>query len=436
MSEQLDLLGQGESPKHCDECGCPWPVGRKWQPGCDRYYRCPPCSRQHRRALERARYYAARGITGTLPSCADCGCEVQRNRDGKLPRPGRDGRHRCPACQADRIRAASRQRMREIAAQKAVAPKHCDECGCLWPAGRLRRPGGDGRYRCQSCQFARATARQIRKLQQEKVARAAARGQEIALAPYRPSPAICEGCGQAPASNNAGSDGRYLCRDCSTARRATRRRALYVNNAEAAAVARWEAGPTHCGECQAPLSKGRARHASRDDGIVRCPGCQAARRRSKQAVAARARRAAAAVPVHCDECGCEVPHYRDGSRPRRGGDGRYRCPDCSAARKAAAGAAYKARRRRNAVRGRHDAAALVALQYGICPLCDTPMAGEAIEFDHIRPLTDGGTDTADNMQAVHARCHRRKTADENMARAAATRNHHKGARYDREPQPW
>lgn len=421
----------------CAGCDCEVsPAGNGSYPrlGRDGYYRCPPCRRRHRQALARANYYAARGMTGGLPSCAGCGCEVPRNHDGKLPRPGRDGCHRCPACQADRIRATSRQRMREIAARKAAAPKHCDDCGCPWPSGHRRLPGADGRYRCQSCQAARVDARRIRRLQQEKADRAAARGQVIASGSYRPPPTICEGCGQAPASNQPGSDGRYLCRSCSTARRAARRRARAAANAPAMAAARWDAGPQHCDECHAPLPFGRPRQKSRLDGIFRCPACQAKHRRTMQAGAARARRAASAAPIHCDECGCEVPRYSDGSRPRRNRAGCYLCPDCSAVRKSAAAAAYKARRRRNAVRGRHAAAALVARQYGLCPLCNAPLAGEGMEFDHIRALADGGTDTDDNMQVVHARCHRRKTADEHMARAAATRNRRKGAHYDPEPQ--
>lgn len=46
----------------------------------------------------------------------------------------------------------------------------------------------------------------------------------------------------------------------------------------------------------------------------------------------------------------------------------------------------------------------------ICHVCGLPGADQA---DHITPLAHGGTDTTENMAAIHAEpCHREKTARE------------------------
>lgn len=50
-----------------------------------------------------------------------------------------------------------------------------------------------------------------------------------------------------------------------------------------------------------------------------------------------------------------------------------------------------------------------------CPLCGKPITEDQvphIERDHIQPLGLGGEDTAENSQFAHARCHSRKTHEE------------------------
>lgn len=45
----------------------------------------------------------------------------------------------------------------------------------------------------------------------------------------------------------------------------------------------------------------------------------------------------------------------------------------------------------------------------------------ATEVDHITPKAKGGTDDADNLQAINAECHKRKTAeDEGRSHRAQT----------------
>jgi 5-methylcytosine-specific restriction endonuclease McrA len=45
---------------------------------------------------------------------------------------------------------------------------------------------------------------------------------------------------------------------------------------------------------------------------------------------------------------------------------------------------------------------------GLCGICREPFDLFGIEFDHVVPLARGGTHTADNIQAAHARCNRVK----------------------------
>lgn len=44
---------------------------------------------------------------------------------------------------------------------------------------------------------------------------------------------------------------------------------------------------------------------------------------------------------------------------------------------------------------------------------------EAVEFDHVVPLADGGADHESNMQGLCLDCHRRKTAIEQQRRIAS-----------------
>lgn len=66
-------------------------------------------------------------------------------------------------------------------------------------------------------------------------------------------------------------------------------------------------------------------------------------------------------------------------------------------------------------------------EYPVCPDCDQPIReGDGCEIDHAVPLIDGGQHAESNLRAVHARCHRLKTAREAKQRAEA-RQHQKRA---------
>lgn len=50
-----------------------------------------------------------------------------------------------------------------------------------------------------------------------------------------------------------------------------------------------------------------------------------------------------------------------------------------------------------------------------CPLCSRDFKWfsiEHIERDHITPISQGGSDTTQNIQLVHRSCHERKSAEE------------------------
>jgi len=51
-----------------------------------------------------------------------------------------------------------------------------------------------------------------------------------------------------------------------------------------------------------------------------------------------------------------------------------------------------------------------------CQECGTITSGQAAHVDHRRPLEDGGTDDAANLQTLCAACHGRKTVDEQRRR--------------------
>ena len=50
-----------------------------------------------------------------------------------------------------------------------------------------------------------------------------------------------------------------------------------------------------------------------------------------------------------------------------------------------------------------------------CYLQSRDCAGTATQVDHIRPISQGGTDTDDNKAAICEPCHRAKTARESAA---------------------
>jgi 5-methylcytosine-specific restriction endonuclease McrA len=55
-----------------------------------------------------------------------------------------------------------------------------------------------------------------------------------------------------------------------------------------------------------------------------------------------------------------------------------------------------------------DLKAILRKANGLCGICKQPLDLSGINFDHIIPLSRGGTHTAANIQATHARCNRAK----------------------------
>jgi len=106
----------------------------------------------------------------------------------------------------------------------------------------------------------------------------------------------------------------------------------------------------------------------------------------------------------CGRCGGWYPvgAYRRAGGGRRSGTCRWcRKGDDSA---------HAARRR--AVSGRHtgaDVRAIFERQRGRCAWCCCPLWG-GYHVDHVMPLSRGGSDDADNLQLMCARCNLRKGA--------------------------
>ncbi|WP_341210686.1 HNH endonuclease signature motif containing protein [Sphingomonas paucimobilis] len=91
----------------------------------------------------------------------------------------------------------------------------------------------------------------------------------------------------------------------------------------------------------------------------------------------------------------------------------------AAPRKAWEPSPYRKDKRKRGRAGQRDRAQVLAEE----PFCRACLkAGKEIgsdEVDHIRPLSEGGTDTRDNKQALCAPCHAKKSAAE---RASARRS--------------
>lgn len=75
-------------------------------------------------------------------------------------------------------------------------------------------------------------------------------------------------------------------------------------------------------------------------------------------------------------------------------------------------------------------AAIIARQDGLCALSGEPLEGRKVEFDHELPLCLGGADTLDNLRAVTAEAHLRKTVGDVAMKAKADRQrkHHETGR--------
>lgn len=61
------------------------------------------------------------------------------------------------------------------------------------------------------------------------------------------------------------------------------------------------------------------------------------------------------------------------------------------------------------------------LHDGICGLCAAPVALRACEVEHRVPIAMGGADEDGNLEVVHPRCHKLKTAADMKALAKARR---------------
>lgn len=63
-------------------------------------------------------------------------------------------------------------------------------------------------------------------------------------------------------------------------------------------------------------------------------------------------------------------------------------------------------------------AAILDRQHHTCPACEKPLTG-AVEYDHVIALALGGADDPEQINAVHAHCHKLKTKQDvsNIARA-------------------
>lgn len=74
-----------------------------------------------------------------------------------------------------------------------------------------------------------------------------------------------------------------------------------------------------------------------------------------------------------------------------------------------AGHRYRARVRATKVE-KIDLDRIILESHGICGICNTSVIDSKIDFDHIIPISRGGTHTYDNLQVTHASCNKRKWA--------------------------
>jgi 5-methylcytosine-specific restriction protein A len=64
---------------------------------------------------------------------------------------------------------------------------------------------------------------------------------------------------------------------------------------------------------------------------------------------------------------------------------------------------------------------VIANQAGLCAACDCDLAQEPVEFDHVLPLSLGGTNDETNFEALHRSCHKEKTRGDKSRIAKADR---------------
>jgi 5-methylcytosine-specific restriction endonuclease McrA len=74
----------------------------------------------------------------------------------------------------------------------------------------------------------------------------------------------------------------------------------------------------------------------------------------------------------------------------------------------------------------------------ICPDCGLPIVPgrDKAECDHRVPLIDGGPNAEDNLQMLHAKCHRLRTARQAMERAEVRAKRKKAFGITAQKRPW
>ena len=148
-----------------------------------------------------------------------------------------------------------------------------------------------------------------------------------------------------------------------------------------------------CLDCAEPVSRiAGARPPER------CEDCQQKRKRRLM----RRRQGYIENPI-CLDCGKPTTRL-PGRRARK------RCEECR--RRAAAQAKTARNKRLGGPTPRRYVKALVFRQLGTCGICHRDLPGNlgAIHVDHIIPVSKGGTNAWENLQAAHAHCNMSKQA--------------------------
>lgn|SRR5215471_326756 len=93
--------------------------------------------------------------------------------------------------------------------------------------------------------------------------------------------------------------------------------------------------------------------------------------------------------------------------------GKWECQDCYDGRNVFLGRKISRQRVHQLVFGRHakgfvDYRLVLARADGICYICGKPVAKAKRSWDHMIPISRGGTHTTENVALVHKRCNRWK----------------------------